>query len=74
MKKFTDWFKAHQQPARVGVYQRKIDKCCVRYNYWDGEKWYFSSDTVERALKNYKDRWESILTPKQWRGLAEEPI
>lgn len=74
MSRFTPFYKCLQKPHRVGIYQRKLDKCTLRYNYWDGEKWYFSSDTPERAFKNYQNKWESTLSSKQWRGLAEEPI
>lgn len=73
MSKYTGWFPAGTKPARIGVYQTRIDIGYRRifYQHWNGEFWGLYGIQLDVA-----DRWrviQSSIQRPEWRGLAKEP-
>lgn len=65
--KVTGWFKGHQKPVRVGVYQRKYG-LKIWYCYWNGEN-FCSGCANAQAAALYKTQ-ASTLQNSVWRGIT----
>ena len=70
--KLTPWFPASAEPARVGVYEKQFE--CKGYQFWDGKRWHYGSDTPERTRKEWlASKDGAIPNARRWRGLASDP-
>lgn len=67
---FTPWLPGTVNPARPGVYQRRIDGYNVWYSRWDGTHWYCIDDLPEYAAQETQPSW---IMNRPWRGLKHNP-
>lgn len=76
-KDLTGTFEATTSPARQGVYCTSDGDLEVRWQYFDGEKWHASGETVEEAMENFFSAdfmpSEEDHTPATWTGLKRDP-
>ena len=67
--KLTPWFPGDVKPVHIGVYERRLKfRPGVYYSQWDGEKWYYLRDTVDKAAI------QSVYSAHQnlpWRGVEK---
>lgn len=70
--KLTPWFRPSTHPARIGVYQRKIDGVTLTWSRWDGVRWRKNRGSLEEAARTREFSWYQT-GGFRWRGLAEEP-
>jgi hypothetical protein len=67
--KLTDWYKGHQKPARIGVYER--ENSGSSYSHWNGKRWGNLSNDPDDAIAWKKS--PSFFQSLRWRGLAADP-
>ena len=72
-ERLTEWFDGAVKPALPGVYQCRgmMIRYVDTYQYWDGKRWGYWSNTPRGAFKDR--RLLSARQQPEWRGLAEDP-
>jgi hypothetical protein len=69
----TEWYANFTLPIHEGVYQRSISSLMKPiYSYFDGEKFYQHSSTLEGALNHFKAKIVSPIKELPWRGLKNK--
>lgn len=64
----TPWFRGDVQPVQIGVYRRlSLAKNITVFSLFDGDQWWWSSDTPERAAEAGVT---SLVQNLPWCGLA----
>lgn len=69
----TDWFPAHVKPEYPGVYEKDFGLKGPNFQYWDGNLWYYGSNTPEKTYKVYKHYLSGVYaepSPRRWRGIT----
>jgi hypothetical protein len=68
MMKKTKWYPGNVKPVHVGVYETAPRYGRQFFQFWDGKRWGFAAETVERAFE-----WRTVSSAHQfddWRGLT----
>jgi len=69
----TDWFPVTIFPARIGVYEVRINDNPMEFAKWDGGKWCVVAYTVSGAKRKTDRSWAMYLaTNVHWRGFTHE--
>lgn len=69
MKHVTQWF-FDEKPVHNGVYQRHHFGE-VTYSYWDGKRWYLTTESPDRAERHGRNKHVSNFQNIAWRGLCK---
>ena len=76
--KTTQWFRGVVDPVHLGVYQRKYPAFGINqpflemYSYWDGNRWYAASLSVNEAVDTFMHSVVSANQGLPWRGLVDQ--
>ena len=70
--KTTKWFPGHIKPVRAGIYQVRGVRGDIGYQHWDGNYWYYWSESP--YVKKFNSAQVATCYQNDaWRGLAQEP-
>jgi hypothetical protein len=71
-QKRTPWFPGHVQPARPGVYERRLPGISgIKVCYFDGKTWRVYATTAREARRQREA--SMFQSGARWRGLANQP-